>query len=305
MTKSYIYTDTSRILCQRVPQVLVPKVRVPQVLVPKVLVPQVRNGGQAAAEYFYVTDRLGSVRQLIDDTGSVVRNYTYSPFGQLLEQGQAGGAPTNPYMFTGQWFDDEIEQYYLRARMYDPNMMRFTARDPVRGKFKNPMTLHKYLYCTNDPTNKIDPSGEVWGTLISADMRIRMAGVSLSVQMIATHLVNALNARAMLMYSQLQDGFDLATATAVASVHNTFANVALHGYKAMAFISAWNSIDPGGPADVGGVLIGDPHLPQSVSGWMAYFTKEGTGNIDAEKLADGFSDWWDEVQDEYFTDKDI
>jgi len=71
LTKSYIYTDKSRILCQR-------------------------NGGQAAAEYFYVTDRLGSVRQLIDDTGSVVRNYTYSPFGQLLEQGTAGGAPAKP-----------------------------------------------------------------------------------------------------------------------------------------------------------------------------------------------------------------
>jgi hypothetical protein len=77
LTKSYIYTDKSRILAQR-------------------------NGGQSAAEYFSVTDRLGSVRQLIDDTGSVVRNYTYSPYGQLLEEGSAQGAPTNPFKFTGQ-----------------------------------------------------------------------------------------------------------------------------------------------------------------------------------------------------------
>jgi len=70
LTKSYIYTDKSRILAQR-------------------------NGGQAAAEYFYVTDRLGSVRQVIDANCSVVRNYTYSPFGQLLEQGQTQGSPAN------------------------------------------------------------------------------------------------------------------------------------------------------------------------------------------------------------------
>lgn len=119
--------------------------------------------GQSANEYFYVKDRLGSVRQLINGSGSVVRNYTYSPFGQLLESGAAGGAPSNPFMFTGQWFDDEITQYYLRARMYDPVLMRFTARDPVRGKFKDPITLHKYLYCGNDPINRTDPDGRFFG----------------------------------------------------------------------------------------------------------------------------------------------
>ena len=38
--------------------------------------------------------------------------------------------------------------------------MRFTSYDPVKGKFKNPMTLHPYLYCVNDSVNKIDPSGK-------------------------------------------------------------------------------------------------------------------------------------------------
>jgi hypothetical protein len=37
--------------------------------------------------------------------------------------------------------------------------MRFTAFDPVRGKFEEPMTLHKYLYCGNRPINGIDPLG--------------------------------------------------------------------------------------------------------------------------------------------------
>ena len=133
--KSYIY-ENSRIIAQR-------------------------DGDQTATKYFYVNDRLGSVRQVIDMSGSVKRNYTYSPFGQLLESGTASGAPSNPFMFTGQWFDDEISQYYLRARMYDPTLMRFTARDPVRGKFEDPLTLHPYLYCLSDPLNRADPSGRI------------------------------------------------------------------------------------------------------------------------------------------------
>lgn len=88
----------------------------------------------------------------------VVRLYTYEPFGELLE---SGGTLTNPFMFTGQYYDSEIGQYYLRARMYDPIVMRFTARDPVAGKFKEPLTLHQYLYCFNDPINRTDPTGEL------------------------------------------------------------------------------------------------------------------------------------------------
>lgn len=65
----------------------------------------------------------------------------------------------NPFKFTGQWFDAEIGQYYLRARMYDPQLMRLTSRDPITGKFEESLTLHKYLYCTNDSINKVDPTG--------------------------------------------------------------------------------------------------------------------------------------------------
>ena len=67
---------------------------------------------------------------------------------------------TNPFKFTGQYFDSEINEYYLRARQYDPHISRFTSRDPVKGKAFEPLTLHKYLYCNNDPINRTDPSGE-------------------------------------------------------------------------------------------------------------------------------------------------
>jgi len=110
--------------------------------------------------YFYLHDRLGSVRQMVDTSGDVVRLYTYKPFGETLEAEEKTGAPSNAFMFAGQYFDSEIDEYYLRARQYDPHIARFTARDPVFGKPREPHTLHKYLYCLNDPVNGIDPSGE-------------------------------------------------------------------------------------------------------------------------------------------------
>ncbi len=115
------------------------------------------DGDQATGDiYFYLHDRLGSVRQIIDDDGLVVMLYTYDPFGEVVE---SDGSFDNAFRFTGQYYDDEIEQYYLRARQYDPKIHVFTSRDLFDGVFEQPLTLHKYLYCINDPINFVDPQG--------------------------------------------------------------------------------------------------------------------------------------------------
>lgn len=111
-------------------------------------------------KYFYLHDRLGSVRVVIDDTGAARNSYTYNPFGESFDS-ECIENVTNPFKFTGQFFDDEIEQYYLRARQYDPALMRFTTRDPERGSRQEPLTLHKYLYCQNNPIKNVDPTGRV------------------------------------------------------------------------------------------------------------------------------------------------
>lgn len=120
-----------------------------------------QHNGSVAQDnkYFYLHDRIGSIRQMIDTTGSVVKYYTYEPFGEILESQEQSSNLKNSFLFTGQFFDAEINEYYLRARQYDPHIARFTARDPVFGKFQEPFTLHKYLYCENDPVNHIDPKG--------------------------------------------------------------------------------------------------------------------------------------------------
>ncbi|MBI9016436.1 MAG: RHS repeat-associated core domain-containing protein [Phycisphaerae bacterium] len=114
----------------------------------------------AAAKYYYIHDRIGSVRQVIDVNGSIKHLYNYGPFGKTLEAYASGLAPGNPFRFTGQFFDNEISQYYLRARQYDPEIARFTGRDSVLGGYGEPLTLHSYLYCLNDPIDRTDLTGE-------------------------------------------------------------------------------------------------------------------------------------------------
>jgi len=117
------------------------------------------NGDHTANIYFYLHDRLGSVRQIIDTSGLVKNTYTYEPFGKLFATETAENV-TNSFKFTGQYFDDEIDEYYLRARQYDPHIGRFTTRDPVFGQFEDPLSLHAYLYCINEPVNRLDPDGK-------------------------------------------------------------------------------------------------------------------------------------------------
>jgi len=108
-----------------------------------------------------------SVRQVIDANTAVTHYYTYDPWGDALEE--ANDIFYNPYRFAGYYRDIAADSYYCFNRWYYPGVGRFTARDPVPGKFIDPMSLHAYLYCQNDSINYIDPSGEI-GFLIGGSL---------------------------------------------------------------------------------------------------------------------------------------
>ncbi len=107
---------------------------------------------------YYIHDRLGSVRVVTNRSISVLNNYTYTPFGEDVAS-QTTETVVNDVRFAGYNFDSELAQYYVWARMYSPYMARFNGYDPVLGDFKEPLTLHQYLYCQNDPINAIDRDG--------------------------------------------------------------------------------------------------------------------------------------------------
>ena len=104
----------------------------------------------------YLVDGLGSTRVLTDEIGAVINTYSYDAFGNLIN---STGGTENKYLFAGEQFDEDLQQYYLRARFYDPSLGRFTRRDTYEGDKFEPLTLHKYLYTGGNPVNAIDPTG--------------------------------------------------------------------------------------------------------------------------------------------------
>ena len=86
-------------------------------------------------------------------TGQGVENcYQYDAFGNLTERNETF---KNRILYTGQQYDQETGQYYLRARHYNPVVGRFLQEDTYRGD-----GLNLYAYCANNPVNYFDDGGD-------------------------------------------------------------------------------------------------------------------------------------------------
>jgi len=103
-----------------------------------------------------LTDALGSTRGLVDSAESLTDTYDYKPYGELAIH---TGSSTNSFLFTGEQFDAETNNYYLRARYYSPTLARFLSRDTYDGRDYDPITLNHYLYANANPVIYVDPSG--------------------------------------------------------------------------------------------------------------------------------------------------
>jgi RHS repeat-associated protein len=118
------------------------------------MVARISSSGTAA---WYLTDRLGSVRDITDNTGAVIDHVNYDGFGNVTSETQ----PTNGdrFKWTGRELDSETGLQYNRARYYDPKTGRWISQDPV-GLGAGDGNLYRYV--TNDTPNSTDPSG-LWG----------------------------------------------------------------------------------------------------------------------------------------------
>lgn len=117
---------------------------------------------------WYLTDHLGSVRDIVDGAGQRIDHIDYDSFGVIL-------AETNPaagdrFKFTGREWNAELGLYYYRARMYTPATGRFMIEDRL-GLVAQDTNLYRYVF--NRPTTLTDPHGMssttggavIWGRL--------------------------------------------------------------------------------------------------------------------------------------------
>lgn len=98
---------------------------------------------------------------------------TYDAYGA-----SAGASPRGARsMYAGEPVERDLGWYLLGDRPYSPVLRRFLAPDPASpfadGGF------NRYTYCSGDPVNRIDPTGESW-------MNWLVAGIALTFAVVAT-----------------------------------------------------------------------------------------------------------------------
>jgi RHS repeat-associated protein len=107
--------------------------------------------------YYLAYDQVGSLSAVADSAGNVIKRIDYDSFGNII-------ADTNPTFevplgFAGGLHDRDTNFVRFGYRDYDPDVGRWTAKDPV---FFAGGDTDLYGYVLNDPVNLVDKDGLLW-----------------------------------------------------------------------------------------------------------------------------------------------
>ncbi len=106
------------------------------------------------ATQYLLYDGHGSTRQILDSTG-ITDVYNYDAYGVSLGYDDSVSSPKTNLRYAGEYFDENISNYYNRSRWYSPATGRFNRMDTYPGSSQDPQSLHKYLYCHANPVNNV------------------------------------------------------------------------------------------------------------------------------------------------------
>jgi RHS repeat-associated protein len=97
---------------------------------------------------WFLSDQVGSTRDLVGDGGELIAHAVYDAFGVLLTVSRS---TNNDLWFAAREHDGLVGDYYFRARIYVPELGRFQQEDPIQP--------WGYSYAANNPLRFSDPFG--------------------------------------------------------------------------------------------------------------------------------------------------
>ncbi len=112
------------------------------------------TGGAAS---YYLKDHLGSVRAVVNASGTVLETRDYYPFGLEMPGRSFVSGTKAKENFTGHELDAESGLIYAGARYYMPNIGRWTSVDPLADQYP---AWSPYNYTLNNPLRFVDPHGK-------------------------------------------------------------------------------------------------------------------------------------------------
>ena len=104
--------------------------------------------------YYYAQDHLGSVRDLVNASGTVLASYDYDAYGNPTRTTQSGSARAD-YRYAGLFYHPQSGLYLTHYRVYDPVTARWLSRDPI-GEIGG---INLYGYVEADPVTYTDEAG--------------------------------------------------------------------------------------------------------------------------------------------------
>ena len=117
---------------------------------------------------WYVYDGLGSVVDEVDPLGNVTSSPKYDVYGAVRGNGGIANTKQGFVGSLGHLSEPETGLIYMQARYMDPQTGRFVSEDPAQSG------CNWFVYCADNPSNKIDPTGRfglldfLWDTIIKA-----------------------------------------------------------------------------------------------------------------------------------------
>ncbi len=106
---------------------------------------------------WYLDDHLGSVRDLMNNSGSIIDHIDYSAFGAVSYESSSSNG--DRYKFTSREFDIELSGAslaYYRGRYYRFDVGMWQSQDPLRFGAGD---SNLYRYVGNEAANATDPTG--------------------------------------------------------------------------------------------------------------------------------------------------